>query len=195
MSPLVNYQTTKSTHPRPTNNYTDRHALPIHHPRPPRRNDLSPSPRSTPHIRRHRTSLVCRRVRCKLIYRNRPSHAHLNSSSTTNQPPNQPRANDPTHQASIHALHNPRSASPAWPLAARSAEAEPSSSFAESYDAVTQEGLGKRNNTALMAKIRDCATRLLKSKGESQMIAEKQRSEEDEAPVLRPRKVVYRFSA
>ena len=46
-----------------------------------------------------------------------------------------------------------------------------------------------------MAKIRDFATRLLKSKGERQMIAEKKRDEEDDAPVLRPRKVVYRFSA
>ena len=52
-----------------------------------------------------------------------------------------------------------------------------------------------------MAKIRDFATRLLKSKGEREMIAEKERrsdvgeEEEDEAPVLRPRKVVYRFSA
>lgn len=46
-----------------------------------------------------------------------------------------------------------------------------------------------------MARIRDFATKLLKSKGESQMIAEKKRSDEDEAPVLRPRKVVYQFSA
>jgi hypothetical protein len=101
----------------------------------------------------------------------------------------------PPHQASIRATHNPRSASPAWPLAARSAEPEPSTNFAESYDAVTQQGLiGKRsnnNNTALTARIRDFATRLLQSKGETQMIAER----EEVAPVLRPRKVVYRFAA
>jgi hypothetical protein len=63
------------------------------------------------------------------------------------------------------------------------------------YDAVTQQGLiGKRsnnNNTALTARIRDFATRLLQSKGETQMIAER----EEVAPVLRPRKVVYRFAA
>ncbi|KAM0702043.1 hypothetical protein Q7P35_010953 [Cladosporium inversicolor] len=105
--------------------------------------------------------------------------------------------------ASIHALHNPRSASPAWPLAARSTSPESSSTFAESYDAVTQQGLiGKRsrssssnsNNAALMARIRDYATRLLRSKGEKQMIEERSGSEEV-APVLRPRKVVYRFSS
>jgi hypothetical protein len=102
-----------------------------------------------------------------------------------------------TSQASIHATHNPRSASPAWPLAARSTSPEPSSTFAESYDAVTQQGLiGKRSSsdTALMARIRDYATRLLRSKGETQMIEERSGSEEV-APVLRPRKVVYRFSS
>jgi hypothetical protein len=101
------------------------------------------------------------------------------------------------NQASIHALHNPRSASPAWPLAARSTSPEPSSTFAESYDAVTQQGLiGKRSSSdaALMARIRDYATRLLRSKGETQMIEERSGSEEV-APVLRPRKVVYRFSS
>jgi hypothetical protein len=45
-----------------------------------------------------------------------------------------------------------------------------------------------------MARIRDYASRLLRSKGETQMIEERSGSEEV-APVLRPRKVVYRFSS
>lgn len=127
----------------------------------------------------------------------------------TLSPHHQPKGPDPhlpktnNLQASIHALHNPRSASPAWPLAMpRSTSPEPSSTFAESYDAVTQQGLiGRRsssssnsNNGALMARIRDYAMRLLRSKGETQMIVERSGSEEV-APVLRPRKVVYRWSA
>jgi hypothetical protein len=47
----------------------------------------------------------------------------------------------------------------------------------------------------LEARIRDFATRLLKSKGESQMIAEKRSEMEEEAPVLRPMKVKYTFTA
>jgi hypothetical protein len=121
-------------------------------------------------------------------------HHEGNSFSQRITQPN--HSNILSSQASIHASHNPRSASPAWPLAARSAESEPSTTFAESYDAVTQQGLiGKRsnnnNNTALLARIRDFATRLLQSKGDTQMIAER----EEVAPVLRPRKVVYRFTA
>jgi len=132
------------------------------------------------------------------------------------QPPITPQTNQTkptklkhTPQASIHATHNPRSASPAWPIAARDSSPEPSLTFAESYDAVTQQGLiGKRSNsnskrnnndssnTALMARTRDYATRLLRSKGETQMIEERSRSGSEEvAPVLRPRKVVYRFSS
>jgi hypothetical protein len=83
--------------------------------------------------------------------------------------------------------------------------------FAESYDAVTQQGvIGRKrsanannnSNDALSARIRDFATRLLRSKGESQMIAEKRSGvvgggdgDEDEAPVLRPGKVRYSFSS
>jgi hypothetical protein len=52
----------------------------------------------------------------------------------------------------------------------------------------------------LSARIRDFATRLLRSKGESGMIAEKKRSlvgdeDEDAAPVLRPGKVRYSFTS
>jgi hypothetical protein len=106
----------------------------------------------------------------------------------------------PSPQASIHSHHNPRSASPAWPLAARDATPEPSTNFAESYDAVTQQKTGRivakrNNNLSLEARIRDFATRLLKSKGESQMIAEKRSEMEEEAPVLRPMKVKYTFTA
>jgi hypothetical protein len=116
-------------------------------------------------------------------------------------------------KASIHALHNPRSASPAWPLALAPRSASSSSfesedydsnSFAESYDAVTQQGvIGRRSSVeslVLSARIRDFATRLLRSKGESGMIAEKKRSlvgdeDEDAAPVLRPGKVRYSFTS
>jgi hypothetical protein len=110
-------------------------------------------------------------------------------------------------KASIHALHNPRSASPAWPLALAPRSASSSSfesedydsnSFAESYDAVTQQGvIGRRSveSSALSARIRDFATRLLRSKGESQMIAERMVGvDEDAAPVLRPGKVRYSFT-
>jgi hypothetical protein len=45
-----------------------------------------------------------------------------------------------------------------------------------------------------MARIRDYAVRFLQGKGETQLIEERSGSEEV-APVLRPRKVVYRFSA
>jgi hypothetical protein len=57
------------------------------------------------------------------------------------------------------------------------------------------------SSAALSARIRDFATRLLRSKGESQMIAEKRSGvvgngdEDDEAPVLRPGKVRYSFTS
>ena len=48
----------------------------------------------------------------------------------------------------------------------------------------------------LSARIRDFATRLLRSKGESGMIAERRGvAEEEEAPVLRPGKVRYSFTS
>jgi hypothetical protein len=57
----------------------------------------------------------------------------------------------------------------------------------------------RSKNSALEARIRDFATRLLRSKGESQMIAEKRGAgydvEEEWAPVLRPMKVKYTFTA
>lgn len=104
------------------------------------------------------------------------------------------------NQASIHAQHNPRSASPAWPLAITPRSSSPETNagaFAESYDAVTQQGvIGRRSmdSSALSARIRDFATRLLRSKGQSQMIAERGETE-DAAPVLRPRKVRYSFTS
>ena len=75
-----------------------------------------------------------------------------------------------------------------------------SESFAESYDAVTQQGvIGRKrsveSSAALSARIRDFATRLLRSKGESQMIAEKRGEGSEEAPVLRPGKVRYSFTS
>lgn len=166
-------------------------ALPNHRLQPPLPHDLPPSPRSPSHIHRHRTPLVSRRVRRTYPNPCPQSNQPLNTTTNQTQTNNSP-------QASIHASHNPRSASPAWPLAARSTSPGPSTNFAESYDAVTQQGLiGKRSNSnsaTLSARIREFATRLLKSKGETQMIAERSGSEEV-APVLKPRKVVYRFSA
>jgi hypothetical protein len=124
---------------------------------------------------------------------------HLTTETSNPSKPTESSLTSPS-QASIHSHHNPRSASPAWPLAARDASPEPSTNFAESYDAVTQQKTGrvvaKRNNDlSLEARIRDFATRLLKSKGESQMIAEKRSEMEEEAPVLRPMKVKYTFTA
>jgi hypothetical protein len=53
----------------------------------------------------------------------------------------------------------------------------------------------RSKSSALEARIRDFATRLLRSKGESQMIAEKRSEMEEEAPILRPMKVKYTFTA
>jgi hypothetical protein len=131
-------------------------------------------------------------------------HPTPKGAETSQTPSKQPSLTPPSPQASIHSHHNPRSASPAWPLAARDASPEPSTTFAESYDAVTQQKTGRfvakrSKNSALEARIRDFATRLLRSKGESQMIAEKRGAgydvEEEWAPVLRPMKVKYTFTA
>jgi hypothetical protein len=138
------------------------------------------------------------------ISHNSSYHPTPKRAETSQTPSKQPSLTPPSPQASIHSHHNPRSASPAWPLAARDASPEPSTTFAESYDAVTQQKTGrfvaKRSKTsALEARIRDFATRLLRSKGESQMIAGKRGAgydvEEEEAPVLRPMKVKYTFTA
>ena len=130
--------------------------------------------------------------------------------STNKQTKRMTQINTNKHnQASIHAAHNLRSASPAWPLATtpRSASSEPEASengpFAGSYDAVTQQGVIGRekmsleSSAALSARIRDFAARLLRSKGEgSGMIAERGGEvDEDVAPVLRPRKVRYSFTS
>jgi hypothetical protein len=124
------------------------------------------------------------------ISHNSSYHPTPKRAETSQTPSKQPSLTPPSPQASIHSHHNPRSASP--------------TTFAESYDAVTQQKTGrfvaKRSKTsALEARIRDFATRLLRSKGESQMIAGKRGAgydvEEEEAPVLRPMKVKYTFTA
>jgi hypothetical protein len=183
------------------------HALPHHHhnshqpPSPHHR--FPPSPRLPALFHRHRTSLVRGRDR-----RKSQNPLYINIIET-----------DIPLKASIHAAHNPRSASPAWPLALTTRSTSPfassafsssesedtdDDSFAESYDAVTQQGvIGRRSSVeslVLSARIRDFATRLLRSKGESGMIAEKKRSlvgdeDEDAAPVLRPGKVRYSFTS
>ncbi|KAM0716625.1 hypothetical protein Q7P37_008070 [Cladosporium fusiforme] len=107
----------------------------------------------------------------------------------------------PPTQASIHATHNPRSASPSWPLARAADEAT------LSFDDLTQKTRRSSSSSsesdvaALRAKLRDFAARLLRSKGETELIEEKRRRSEEfaaataEPPRLERGKFRYAFTA
>ena len=102
------------------------------------------------------------------------------------------------HQASIHAHHHIREASPAWALS----RAEPPT-FAESLDARTQRRqvvYGRDMDASTLAKVRVFVAELLQRKGISAGGFIGARAErginEDEAPVLRPRgSMRYHFSS
>jgi len=105
------------------------------------------------------------------------------------------------HQTQIHAAHSIREASPAWPVV-RTVEEEVPNAFESTTDERTMQERTrlrvrhqKRTDARLLAKMRAFVEKFMASKGEKGMIAAR-RVDEDEAPVLKPRKGMrYQFTA
>lgn len=98
-------------------------------------------------------------------------------------------------QASIHANVDIREATPAWPVA----RGEAARIYVQSLDSRTQDRARmlypREAEKTTIARIRAFAAKILQEHGTKGLIEARRIHEDEDAPVLRPRKAKYSWAA